>query len=207
MDDGYPLSITDQWRGFAAAGFADGIDAAWLNPLGVSGGGAVSAREFYDRYHDFAEQSEAATGVPKLVTLGQAALESAWGSSAPGNNFFGIKAKASDPEETHQLLKTTEVFDRDNMTGFPEIISVTPRSDGRFTYMVRDWFRTYPSPAEAFIGHGNFLRNTSRYAAAFQHTDDPYAFAQEVARAGYATAPNYFSVLAGRMRQIEAVSQ
>jgi flagellum-specific peptidoglycan hydrolase FlgJ len=141
--------------------------------------------------------------VPVLVTLGQAALESNWGRSAPGNNFFGIRARESDPPETRQLLRTREVLSRPDVQ-FPEVISVTPRPDGRHDYVVRAWFRAYPSPAEAFEAHGRFLRDNHRYAAAFEHLDDPYAFARAVADAGYATAPNYYEILAVRMRELAA---
>jgi flagellum-specific peptidoglycan hydrolase FlgJ len=84
------------------------------------------------------------------------------------------------------------------------VISVTPRPDGKFTYVVRDWFRVYPSPAEAFLAHGHFLRDNHRYAPAFQHLDDPFAFARAVAAAGYATDPTYAAVLTQRMQELQA---
>lgn len=200
---GGPLSIAENWPGLGGP-----YDAAWTNaaPAPSGGGtpaGSSGAADFYRRYHEYAETSQTETGVPALVTLGQAALESGWGRHAPGNNFFGIKAKATDPPESRQLLRTREVLGRPDAT-FPEVISVTPRPDGRYDYVVRDWFRVYPSPAEAFIAHGKFLRNNSRYAPAFEHLDDPYEFARAVAAAGYATAPNYYDSLAARMREIEA---
>jgi flagellum-specific peptidoglycan hydrolase FlgJ len=142
--------------------------------------------------------------VPALVTLGQAALESGWGARAPRFNFFGIKAKASDPLDTRQLLRTREVFTRPDVTGFPEIISITPRPDGRYDYVVRDWFRAYPSAAAAFCAHGEFLVRNKRYRKAFEAGGDPFAFASEVARAGYATDPSYERVLHGVMRTLLA---
>ena len=138
-----------------------------------------------------------------LVTLGQAALESGWGAHAPRFNFFGIKAKASDPESTRQLLRTREVCANRNCW-FPEIISITPRADGKFNYVVRDWFRAYPDAATAFNAHGEFLVRNKRYSKAFTVANNPYAFAAEVARAGYATDPSYERVLANVMRTIEA---
>lgn len=199
---GGPAPVS-QWSGLTGP-----FDAAWSNAAPPPEGGgsapapASGAADFVARYGSYAKSSEDETGVPALVTLGQAALESNWGAAAPGNNFFGIKAKASDPEDSRQLLRTREVLGRPDAT-FPEVISVTPRPDGRYDYVVRDWFRKYPTPYEGFLAHGRFLRGNSRYAPAFEHTDDPYAFAQEVARAGYATAPNYSDVLATRMRQLE----
>ena len=206
--DGYPLSIADEWSGLSGP-----FDGAWTNAAPAPSGptptpspsGSEGAADFYNSYHDYAQSSQDSTGVPALVTLGQAALESGWGKHAPGNNFFGIKAKESDPPESRQLLATTEVF-KQPQGAFPadRTISITPRPDGKYDYRVRDWFRVYASPADAFAEHGRFLRDNARYAAAFDHTDDPYAFAKAIADAGYATAPNYYDALAARMRQIDA---
>lgn len=136
------------------------------------------------------------------MTLGQAALESGWGQHAPRFNFFGIKARASDPGDSRQLLRTREVLSHSNGV-FPEIISITPRPDGRFDYVVRDWFRAYPGAAAAFDAHGALLAGAKRYAKAFMVAHDSYLFAAEIAKAGYATDPNYEKALASAMRTIE----
>lgn len=162
----------------------------------------LSPRDFVQAYAAAARASEAASRVPALVTLGQAALESGWGAHAPRFNFFGIKAKASDAPETRQLLRTREVF-RDRNHTFPEIISITQRPDGAYDYVVRDWFRAYPSAQEAFLAHGRFLARNKRYAKAFL-ASDPYAFASAVAAAGYATDPSYATTLHAVMRKVEA---
>ncbi|MEU7607392.1 glucosaminidase domain-containing protein [Streptomyces sp. NPDC041003] len=158
--------------------------------------------QFVRDFHAHALRSQRETGVPWLVSLGQAAQESGWGKRAPGNNFFGVKARATDPPATRQLLRTREVCKRTGVV-FPEVISVNPRPDGRYDYVVRDWFRVFPSPSEAFVAHGRFLRDNRRYAAAFTQAADPYAFALAVAAAGYATDPSYAVVLTGVMRLIE----
>jgi flagellum-specific peptidoglycan hydrolase FlgJ len=165
------------------------------------GFGVTVQAAFFAEYHGFAEAGQHATRVPALITLAQAALESGWGRHAPRNNFFGIKAKATDPPATRQLLQTTEVLSTPN-AHFPVIISVTRRHDGRYLYVVKDWFRAYPTPAEAFIAHGRFLRDNSRYASAFEHTDDPEAFAVELQKDGYATDPDYAKKLISIMRQL-----
>ncbi|MDQ1744785.1 MAG: hypothetical protein QOE23_3124 [Pseudonocardiales bacterium] len=159
---------------------------------------------FVNKFRRDALASQAATSVPALVILGQAALESGWGRRAPGFNFFGIKARPSDPPAARQLITTREVLSRPNVR-FPQVISVTKRSDGRYDYVVKDWFRRYPSAAAGFAAHGRFLRRNSRYAAAFGHTRDPYAFARAVAAAGYATDPSYASALTSVMRLIARV--
>ncbi|HEV2865889.1 MAG TPA: DUF2272 domain-containing protein [Allosphingosinicella sp.] len=179
-----------------------GSPAAPGTPAPVPGK-ALSAKDFVAAYGPAAKSSAASSGVPALVTLGQAALESGWGKSAPRFNFFGIKAKASDPEASRQLLRTREVLAHANRK-FPEIISITKRPDGKYDYVVRDWFRAYPDATAGFLAHGEFLARNKRYAKAFAVADDPYAFATEVAKAGYATAPNYAQALTAVMRKIEA---
>jgi len=173
-------------------------------PTPAPSGQQPTPAQFVATFATSARASQAAHGVPALVTLGQAALESGWGKHAPRFNFFGIKAKATDPESSRQLLRTREVLSRRNGK-FPEVISITPRPDGKFEYVVRDWFRAYPDAATAFNAHGEFLVRNKRYAKAFLVAHDPYAFAAEVARAGYATDPSYERVLRGVMQKIEAM--
>jgi peptidoglycan hydrolase-like protein with peptidoglycan-binding domain len=166
------------------------------------GGKRLTPAQFAAMFLPSARKSEAVYRVPALVTLGQAALESGWGERAPRFNFFGIKARATDPEDTRQLLRTKEVLSHPNAK-FPEVISVTPRADGRYDYVVRDWFRAYPSAEAAFDSHGRLLSAKKTYAGAFAFVHDPYAFAAEIARAGYATGPTYTQVLHSVMRLIE----
>lgn len=162
---------------------------------------------FINKYSQFAKEAEKITGVPALVTLAQSALESGWGKSAPKNNFFGHKADRNWKGEK-QLLTTSEILpstDKSNYK-FPQVLSVTPYLDSSgkqrrnsknellFRWLVKDNFRAYPTPLEAFIAHGNFIKNNERYKKAFQ-TDTPEGFAIEVAKAGYATDPNYSNKL------------
>jgi hypothetical protein len=165
----------------------------------------LSPAAFVAAYGPYARASEAATGVPALVTLGQAALESGWGARAAGFNFFGVKAGASDPPSSRQLWKTREVLTSPSVTTFPKVLSVRRRPDGRYDYEVMAWFRTYPDASSAFRAHGELLRGNVRYARAFT-TADPYSFAREVIRAGYATDPSYANVLHGVMRTLERAS-
>lgn len=137
--------------------------------------------EFVAKYGRYAFENEKRTGVPALVTLAQAALESGWGKSAVGNMFFGIKADKS-------------------WTGAKQLLWTTEYINGAYQ-KIQDWFRAYASPLESFADHAAFLRRNSRYAPAFR-TTDPYAFAKAVAQAGYATDPGYYEKVANLMRQM-----
>ncbi|TDW64607.1 flagellum-specific peptidoglycan hydrolase FlgJ [Novosphingobium sp. PhB55] len=164
----------------------------------------LSPQQFVTMFAPAACASEAIHRVPSLVTLGQAALESGWAERAPRYNFFGIKAHASDPEETRQLLRTVEYLPHRNAV-FPEVISITELPNGQFKYIVRDWFRAYSSAEASFDDHGRLLSTAKRYAGAFEHLNDPFAFVAEVARAGYATGPSYTSTVHAVMRMIEKI--
>ena len=164
----------------------------------------LTPQQFVTTFATAARSSEAKHHVPPLVTLGQAALESGWAERAPRFNFFGIKAHASDPEETRQLLRTVEVLPHRNAL-FPEVISITELPDGKFKYVVRDWFRTYPNAEASFDDHGRLLSTAKRYARAFEHLDDPYSFVAEVVRGGYATGPSYIPTVHSVMRMIEKI--
>lgn len=195
------------WRGSGADGIPGSQTLARLGGAATVSStgyipaptGALAPSTFIARYGPVARSASAATGVPALVTLAQAALESGWGRGAAGNNFFGVKARST---ESAKMLRTTyEVLSSPNASGFPHVISVTRRSDGRYTYRVQDWFRTYSSAQESFLQHNLLLRST-RYSAAFR-TSDPYRFAAAIAAAGYATDPAYTRKLHDVMRMIE----
>lgn len=156
--------------------------------------------DFIDKYAQNAVDSMKTTQVPASVTLAQAALESGWGKHAPGFNFFGIKAGSSWTGKK-QLLTTHEIHsDNDkNKHNYPEVISITEFTDSKgatkYKWKVKDNFRAYDSATDSFNDHGNFLVANKRYKKAFDYTNDSHQFIQEVAKAGYATDPNYASVL------------
>nr|DAD63398.1 MAG TPA: Muramidase (flagellum-specific) [Caudoviricetes sp.] len=163
--------------------------------------------EFIKKYKHFALDTERKTGISALFILAQAGLESGWGKSVPGNMFFGVKATKNTPKEKKQLLRTTEVLTTPNeKSKFSEVISITKRADGKYLYIVRDWFMKYDTPEECFTDHANFFFRNKRYAKALEVKADPYKFAEEVAKAGYATAPNYAESLKALIKEIEKIT-
>ncbi|WP_314894479.1 glucosaminidase domain-containing protein [uncultured Capnocytophaga sp.] len=161
---------------------------------------------FIKTYKHYALETERKTGISALFILAQAGLESGWGKSVPGNMFFGVKATKNTPNEKKQLLRTTEVLTTPNeKSKFPEVISITKRTDGKYLYIVRDWFMKYETPEECFTDHTNFFFKNKRYTKALLVKADPYKFAEEVAKAGYATAPNYADSLKALIKEIEKV--
>lgn len=166
----------------------------------------MTPKEFIKQYKPFAIETERKTGISHLFILAQAALESGWAKSVPGNMFFGVKASKDTPASKKQLVRTTEVLSVPMVTKglFPEIISITKRADGKYLYVVRDWFRKYDTPEECFTDHAQFFFKNKRYAKALLVRSDPYKFAEEVAKAGYATATNYADSLKKVIKTIES---
>ena len=117
-----------------------------------------------------------------------------------------MKARSGTPADSKQLLLTTEVLDTPtpNPQKFPKIISITQRPDGKWLYRVKDWFMKYYTVEEGFTDHAQFFFKNKRYAKALLVRSDPYKFAEEVAKAGYATAPDYATVLKKTIKMLES---
>lgn len=175
----------------------------------------MTASEFLIKYYPYAKESESRSKIPAFFILAQAGIESRWGNSAPGNNFFGKKAFSSWKGAT-QKLKTWEC----GKTGDPvkdgisdEIIKIYPpgspegngscNSGGKYSYRVYGKFKAYATPLEGFLDHSNFLLTNSRYKKAFEFLNSPEEFARQIAKAGYATAPNYAEVLVNSISQVK----
>jgi flagellar protein FlgJ len=108
------------------------------------------------------------TGVDPRIIVAQAAQETGWGRSAPGNNYFGIK---SHGQSGGQNLATHEYVDGKRVN-------------------VNDSFRTFQSPADSVRGYGDFILQNPRYEGlrTAQGLDGQLSALQA---SGYATDPNY----------------
>lgn len=126
-----------------------------------------------------AQDCQRRTGIPASITLAQAALESAWGARAIGNNLFGIKADASWDGPTVDV-PTHEVI-------HGKRIAIT------------DKFRKYTSYAESMVDHAQFLLKNDRYATCFKETTG-MGWARALQDAGYATDPDYAKKLQSIIR-------
>lgn len=138
--------------------------------------------DFIVRFLPAARAAEKASAVPALVALAQSALETGWGESVAGYNFFGIRADKSWKGPI-VCITTREVLQ-----------GVDQLQHGQA-------FRAYATPEESFQDWGRFLATMPRYRGAFNRAGDPQSvewakgFACAIAAAGYATAPNYANQL------------
>jgi flagellum-specific peptidoglycan hydrolase FlgJ len=130
-----------------------------------------------------AKASAKLSSVPASFTVAQAALESAWGESMlarQGKNLFGVKADSSWQGE---------------------VLTINTREFLHGTWvMVPDLWRKYTDWQTCMDDHAAFLHQNRRYAACFQCTSGD-AFARAVAKAGYATDPDYAAKLVSIITQ------
>lgn len=152
-----------------------------------------NATKFIDTYLADAKTVQDVYGMDYRIPLVVSATETGWGKAIKDFNMFGIKYGANEKK----LITTTEYSENPNLK-FPEIISkteVTIKGKKMYKYIVKDWFMVYSSSYESFKGYYKFLEQNPRYKTALQFKKEPIRFFEEVAKAGYATAPNYADTL------------
>jgi flagellar protein FlgJ len=140
------------------------------------------ARRFIDKMWPHAVEASRATGIPPQFILGQAALESGWGTR---------EIRTSDGRSTHNLFG---IKAGRSWSGHTSNAGTTEYAQGTKQRTVEK-FRSYASYAEAFRDYANVLKSNPRYAQALQAGADPAAFARGLQKAGYATDPAYASKL------------
>jgi hypothetical protein len=142
---------------------------------------SLSHAEFIEFVGERARKAMAATGVPASVTVAQAIVETGWGKHTIGSakNLFGIKGKGPAGSVT---VPTKEYIDGQWVT-------------------IQAAFAKYNSFEESITEHARFFLRNKRYAKALSVKGDAEAFAREIHKAGYATGPDYATMLIKVMRQ------
>src|SRR5471030_413783 len=159
---------------------------------GAIAGGADAdlQQQFLASIKPWAEETAGKLGVSPDVVAAHAALESGWGRNplrqggADSNNLFGLKAGGS-------------------WQGAVAAASTTEFEHGAMLKKV-ERFRSYPDTASAFRDYADMLTSNPRYQAALHTGTDAHAYAQGLARGGYATDPHYaekLSRLASKLQQ------
>lgn len=148
-------------------------------------------QEFLASIAPWAQDAGQRLGVSADLVAAHAALESGWGrhplrqaGGADTHNLFALKAAGNWRGSVAQSL-TTEY----------ENGSAVKKTEA---------FRSYPDLAGAFKDYAQLLLNNPRYGAALNAGSDAHAFAQGLARGGYATDPAYAGKLARIASQIQA---
>lgn len=155
-----------RWLGLFLASLLCGSAAAATQQLQWN----AAYQQYIDQYKDIAIEQMLKYQVPASITLAQGILESGAGRSAltrRSNNHFGIKC--------HGWKGATAYHNDDR---------------------ANECFRAYPSAYDSFEDHSQFLKNGKRYQGLFQlKRTDFKGWANGLRKAGYATDPNYPTLL------------
>lgn len=127
--------------------------------------------DYINTYKELAIREMQRSGVPASITLAQGIHETMAGKSdlvLKSNNHFGIKCRAEWAGE--------KVYHDDDARG--------------------ECFRSYPTAAESYADHSDFLKKGQRYAFLFQIDPANYSdWAYGLRKAGYATNIKYSQIL------------
>lgn len=174
----------------------DPQDAEVAPGTGVGGAFAEGSEQqaFLDQIAPWAREAGQRLGVAPQLVSAHAALESGWGQrplrqaeGASTHNLFGIKAGSSWQGQVSDNA-TTE-YENGNA------VKKTER------------FRAYPDQAAAFRDYAQMLLDNPRYAAAIGTGSDASAFAQGLAKGGYATDPAYAAKLTKLAARLQGASE
>ena len=149
------------------------IDPGFARRNGLATGEMESrlakCREYVDRYATLACDEMRQYGIPASITLAQGLLESNAGDSKLSrktNNHFGIKCFSKRCRSGHCANFTDDSH--------------------------KDFFVKYAHAKGSYRAHSQFLKKSSRYRDLFELEPADYrGWARGLARAGYATDPQY----------------
>ena len=193
-DGGFSSSAANS----AAPSSAQAMQLAALNARHATGviddGGmdSDSRQQFLASVTPWASEAADKLGVSPELVVAHAALESGWGrqplrqGGIDTNNLFGIKAGSGWQGDVASA--TTTEFEHGAM------LKKTER------------FRSYPDTASAFRDYAELLAGNPRYQGALNTGSDARAFANGLARGGYATDPGYADKLARLAAQLQRAS-
>lgn len=155
-------------------------------------------KEFIEKIGAMAHADMLNTGVLASVTIAQAIVESAWGTSSlatQANNLFGMKA-------TSTPTTWTSVWDG-------AVYNVKTQEYVNGSYItITDGFRKYPDIAASIADHSAYLTGAKLTDGSFRYNGiigckDYKKAATIIKNGGYATAPNYVSALVDVIEQYD----
>jgi flagellum-specific peptidoglycan hydrolase FlgJ len=147
----------------------------------------MTKQEFVQQAYAVASQSSERSGMPAMVTVAQAALESNWGQSKlsqEANNYFGIKAHG-----THDRIRmSTDECERGNRV------------------VIQAEFAKYLSLLDCIQCRDGILLRGASYAGARQMRGDEAGFIREIAK-HWATDPKYAEKLQAVFIEVKGLAR
>lgn len=152
---------------------------------------AQSPEEFIDKYLPYFKSASQELGVDPLVLVSQSALETGWGKKVianergdSSNNLFNIKAHSDWGGEKVDV--TSLEFE-----------------NGQFSPQ-KSSFRQYESISESVKDYVDFIKGNPRYEQALNHAGTAKKYVEEIAKAGYATDPQYTDKVISVLKRVIA---
>jgi flagellum-specific peptidoglycan hydrolase FlgJ len=145
----------------------------------------MTKQEFVQQARAAALRSSERSGMPAMVTVAQAALESNWGLSKlsqEANNYFGIKAHGKH----ERIQMSTEECERGK------------------TVAIEAEFAKYPSLLDCIECRDGILLRSAIYVGARQKRGDESAFIREIAK-HWATDPKYAEKLQAVLIEVKGL--
>ncbi|KQQ91602.1 flagellar assembly peptidoglycan hydrolase FlgJ [Massilia sp. Leaf139] len=162
-------------------------------PEAEGGSTGDDQQAFLDNIAPWAREAAAKLGVAPELVQAHAALESGWGQRPIRNaggesshNLFGIKATGKWDGAVAESATTEYV--------------------GGAAVKTKERFRAYPDGAAAFRDYAQMLLDNPRYKGAIGAGNDANAFAQGLAKGGYATDPAYAAKLARLAGKLQGIN-
>jgi flagellar protein FlgJ len=160
---------------------------------------------FVKKFYPYAKEAQIKSGIALEYILARQVLETGWGEHCPGNNAFGVKANASWKGKKQLLITREEFADDKQGYRFPEVLRIVKLENGKFQYIVKDYFRVYDSITDSYIDHCNFYFENSRYAEALNYRHDAKKFNEMVNKAGYSTGSNVITLINSIIETISTI--
>lgn len=176
----YPSAVAGGASPTSSAATSTSAPLAGTETVNLSG----DKQKFIDTLLPAAIEHGQRIGVDPRIIVAQAAQETGWGKSAPGNNFFGIK---SHGQGGGQNLTTHEVINGQRVK-------------------INDSFRTFASPQDSVAGYADFIASNKRYRP-MREAQGLDAQLQALGASGYATDPNYARSVGAIARSINLPQQ
>ncbi len=132
----------------------------------------MDKQDFIKLAEPVAQASAFISLLPAGVTIAQAAVESAWGKHAPGNNFFGITGHGDLPDiplETHEDLTDAQLVAEMKAGHILKVVDTGMAIPGnaRKRYKVLRQFGAWSTMSANFMARDHMIKSYPVYAPAY----------------------------------------